>query len=285
MVLSYNSSVKGIALIAMMKRALAIILALLLCNAAGATELYLIRFFTLSDRGLLGFWRDDVLFFNTNVVPVDVTLLGVSNGELPPTAPSLPLPPGTLVSLNSNPPVDGLWQPIPSSSFYVLHLNVPNGVIIQSRNEFWTYSQADAVFVNPSTSPLPIFQALTPANALQVHLGTDLGSTDSHVNVGVFNAGAHPATVDIEVLRACDDTVASKQHAVVPANSVIQIGGLPTLVGGDCQRYTLGKLSRIVKVRVSQPSVTFVTNVANTSCSTQSDVPFVGFVVANSARF
>jgi len=42
-------------------------------------------------------WRDDILFFNNNVAPVDVRFVGGSNGMLAPPQPSLTLPPGVAV--------------------------------------------------------------------------------------------------------------------------------------------------------------------------------------------
>jgi hypothetical protein len=59
-----------------------------------------------------------------------------------------------------------------------------------------------------------------------VHLGTDLGVSDSRTNVGIYNASDREANARIEIRRACDNAVVDQRTVTVPANTTSQIGGL-----------------------------------------------------------
>ncbi len=190
-----------------------------------------------------------------------VTLLGVSNGTVPATPTSLSVPPGRTVSafLATN------WRPVEFPPLWVVHLNVPDGVVIQSRAE------AFSTLCPPSGAPpspvpdlgsfqLPIARALTPAGTTRILLGADLGAEASTSNVGVFNAGASSATAVIEVHQACDDSILDRQAIVVPPNSLVQVGG----VGGEpsCPGPPTPAPSWIkyVAVTVDQDSFSYVVN-------------------------
>src|SRR4051812_43938060 len=68
-------------------------------------------------------WFGTVYLYNRNAAPVDVRLLGISNGGIPPGAPTtLTLPPNRIVVL----PAAVLdWYPPVATIMFVLHLDIP----------------------------------------------------------------------------------------------------------------------------------------------------------------
>src|SRR5437016_5214469 len=126
-------------------RRLSLILAFMvmsLWNAAPlcAAEAWLVRFHNVGGR--IGqchqaIWTNDVLLYNRNADPVVVRLLDISGTLDPRTNRTLTLPPQRVVSLERAPAPTGYWSPsAPANQLvWVLHLEVPEGVVIESRNE------------------------------------------------------------------------------------------------------------------------------------------------------
>lgn len=274
-----------------------VLIQLVSTTLAGAGDVYLVQFDVLGKQQ--GFyqvaWRDEVLFYNPGTVAATVRVLGISNGTLSPHAQeSLSLPPRTVVSFWS---MHLSWVPSGPTAgdpdpFWVLHLDVPDSVLVESRNEFWRLRYSLGGQPGPTILPgrvsMPVFRRLTPAGEPQVILGTDLGDTQTRINVGVYNAGANSATAIIEVRRACDNSVADSRSVVIPANTFIQIG--PLNEGEDTcgiDGRPIWRWVRYTVVTVDQPSLSYVANVAETApfqCDGVQVTPLVTIAVAAPQR-
>jgi hypothetical protein len=232
------------------------VLAGVMPGVCSGEDLYAVRFIARSEPGCLFIrWEDELVFHNAITEDRTVTLLGVSNGEPPDSDRQLLVPAGRTVREPGN------WSPKGGVPLWVVHLDVPSGVAVQSRAEAHSDFCGGAP---PSPTPdqgsfsLPVFRALTPANVRQVHLGADLGSERSYVNVGIYNAGAVSATYSIELRQACDDSLLDQRSANLPPNSIIQVTGLSGVTTG-CPRIQ-GSWTRYVTVRVDQPSLSYIVN-------------------------
>ncbi len=263
---------------------------LAICSETLASDAYVVSFNAAGRSGAAGFigWNSDVLFYNTNTAPVTVRLLGISNGSLPQGTPlELQLPPGRTISLNRQ--LQGRWIPLQSPTLWVLHLDIPTGVIAESRDEFYLN------FAGTSTLPaiplgkvsMPIFRDLAPAGRPQIHLGTDLSGNDSRANIGIYNAGSDTATATIELRRTCDDKIEESRVVSIPANTITQVGGMQQ--GQEmCTSTATATWTLYTRIIVSQPSITYVSNV-NENVLKQPGVdgiaPPVGLAVTRSESF
>ena len=253
---------------------------------AYAADAYFIRFFASGQGNTLNDirWRDDILFFSTNATPVDVKFAGVSNGTPQALTPPLTLPPGTPVSLDNNQAVNQAWIPNGGPSLWVLHLDIPAGVVVESRDSFSAAIKFGfpLAFARGKVS-MPVFRRLSPPNQPQTILGTDLSGPDSRLNVGIYNGGTDTATATIELRSIADRTLAGTMTVSIPPNVLTQFGGLSTPAnpnGIDQQMYTV--------VTVSQPSLVYVANLNDTLQPFATDVgifPIVGLAVAVNQTF
>jgi hypothetical protein len=223
-----------------------------------AEDVYAVRFFARSELcPFLILWEDDIVFHNSTTGDKSVRLLAVSNGELRDAAEQLLIPAGRTVSANGK----VAWLPRSPVPLWVVHLDVPSGVIVQSRVEVHTDSCGG---VPPSPTPelgafsLPVFRALTPARVRKIHLGADLGSEVSYVNVGIYNAATISASALIELRQGCDDALLEPRNVEIPPNSIVQFAGFHG-VPSRCPA-TQGSWSRYVTVTVDQPSLSYVVN-------------------------
>lgn len=263
-----------------MKRVLLAVAVLLTGSSVVASDAYFVRF--LANTASVN-WVDDILFFNTNATAVDVRFLGVSNGAAAPVTPPLTLPPLQSVSLASS-PAGAQWTPVTFPSMFILHLDIPAGVVVESRDEFYSVPAIPELFpMARGKVSLPVFRDLRPAGEHQVHLGTDLSDSSSHINVGIYNAGVSDATATIEVRRTCDEVVVDTRTVTIPANTVVQVGGLSDGLSSACTQQHTPAWMRAVLVTVDQPSLTFVSNVTNHPGV--DGVPVVGLGVSGTQRF
>jgi hypothetical protein len=252
-----------------------------------------LRFFSYGRGSSAGsvLWLDDVLFFNTNAAPVAVRFLGVSNGpaqdDVPP---SLTLPPGRVVSLDSA-PVAPKWVPnLSSVSPYILHLDIPSGVIVESRDEFYFDRGIPELPPFPlGKVSMPVFRDQAAAGTAQVHLGTDLSGTDSRENVGIYNGGSQTATATIEVRRTCDDSVTDTRTLTIPPNTLIQTNGLQIGPANLCGTPAANsRVTRYTVITVSQPSFSYVANLTDgvsRPVGVDDTAPFVGLAVTQNSKF
>lgn len=264
-------------------------------SRAGGSDVYVVRFltditYTSSTECYRVGWRDHLLFRNTTNQELTVRAVSASNGHPPPTD-LLTVPARRNRSLlvarrfgengGSN-----NWARSAPYVFIVNRLDVPAGILVESRGELWgpiasplpcpiSTSDSPEVF---GAIPMPVVRELTPAGAERIHLATDLGTQRIRTNVGLFNAGSAAATAIVEVRRSCDDTLIEARTVNVPAQSVVQVTGIndnPRPTG--CTLPSTTEYSRYVAVAMDQPGFSFVTTLAN-------DLPTRIAVTASSAN-
>ena len=265
----------------------AVVSAFLSASSMCAADGYFVRFNALgkSRATYATRWRDDILFFNQNAAPVDVKFVGVSNGTPGPNTPPLTLPPGVAISLNANQAVEQAWSPVGGPSLWVLHLDVPSGVVVESRDEFFAASLVGFPLAVPGGKvSMPVFRQLAPANARQVILGTDLMASPTRINVGVYNGGADTAAATIELRRVGDNTLVDSKSVSVAANTIVQVGAFSLPVTDPAINYQLYTV-----VTVSQPSLVYVANLNDSQQTPPVEeeglFPIVGLAVAINQSF
>jgi hypothetical protein len=243
-------------------------------RSSPAEELYAVRFNTLSSiNGFLRIhWRDDIVFHNTTSRDVAVRLLGMSNGGNAETPTALVVPANRTVSASAEAAARTNWSPRTGElvPLWVVHLDVPQGVVVQSRAEAHTDLFGG---IPPSPVPdlgafsLPVFRALVPANQLKVHLGADLGSAAnplseiSYTNVGVYNASSTVASATIQLRQACNDALLEERRIAIAPDTIVQVNGLRGIPTG-CSFAGPGASSwmKYVTVLVDQPSLSYIVN-------------------------
>ena len=231
-------------------------------------------------------WGSDLLVHNATDAAAEIRLLGLSNGDLLDGVPrSWTIPPHESRSLRRLGPA---WVPTNGAAGpgWILHLDVPAGVTMESRDEVADVNRCDdkAPFMLTKTSQ-PIVRDLTPANNLQVKMGTDLGTTAGRINVAIYNAGTSAAVATIEVRRTCDDAVVTSTIVQVPAHAITQYGPFPT-GGDDCADARTSTYSRYTTITVDQPSATFVSTLTEGQQQSPGDVlPLIELGVNLSTTF
>lgn len=214
----------------------------------------------------------------------------MSNGAPQNDPPSLVLPPQKTISVNAAQSVTDKWLPIPHfSPLWVLHLDVPQGVIAESRDQYYVTFGIPELFPAPRGKvSMPIFHDLVPAGSQQVHLGTDLGGNDARLNVGIYNASPDTATATIEIRRACDNILVDSRVVSVAGNTLIQAGGLAIGTSLGCPAGSAMAWARNTLITVTQPSFTFVSALNENISSPVGEsgaIPIVGLAVTNNTRF
>jgi len=223
-------------------------------------------------------WRDHLLFRNTTDQDLAVSALAASNGYVPPGPEPLIVPARRSRSVSIRPRLGEYgstnhWAPRdPTYVFVVNRLDVPAGITVESRGELWGPDARPLLPCPPigpgavpaanvfGAIPLPVIRTLVPAATEQVHLSVDLGTQPLRTNVGIYNAGASPASATVELRRSCDDAVIERRMATVAADSVTQITGLSDNPGVSfCNAYETTVYSRYVVVVMDQPGFSFVT--------------------------
>jgi hypothetical protein len=193
--------------------------------------------------------------------------------------------PGQVLALDEVLGVAAAWEP-PYPTIYVLHLDVPSGVSVESRSEFFVRNECVAFpgIGSMGHASMPVYKALIQPGEPQVHLGTDLGTApSSRTNVAVYNAGTVSASARIEIRRTCDNSIAEERTVVISPNTTIQIGGLsPGLdtctTGIPWLRYTV--------VTVDQPSLSFVSSLTETPPNVFTGrIPTVDLAIAQKTTF
>jgi len=245
-------------------------LAVLSCATTFASPVHVLRFFAPGrqqncDQAL---WVNNLVFFNGNPTAAEVHILGVANGIPVLTDPSvIVIPPGRAVSANGV--LRGAWTPAPVDDkvkLWIMHLDVPDGVVIESRDEL--INGYPCIFQIPAPPEslgkvsLPIFRDAVPPNTLQTFLGSDVGSRSARINVGVYNAGNVLASAHIEVRRVCDSGLTDARDIVIPADTVVQTNGLTT--GSALCSSGQFDFMRYTTVTVDQPSMVYVVALTET---------------------
>lgn len=258
----------------MRERIISAVCTILIASSATAADVYLIRFNAVGkDLGCASLvWHDEAIFFNRGTALATVKILGMSDGVTDPLRPtSFTVPPGAAVL--SQDVLDARWTSFGRPA--ILHLDVPAGLIVESRNAY--YLRSDCLSPRPGAAPgslghaaMPVYTAVTAAQLPQIHLGTDLGERESRVNIGIYNAGPVAAMADVQLRRTCDNSVVDQRIVTVPPNATVQVGLFGSF-DNVCERSSDFTWSRYTVVTVDQPSITFVSNLA-----TRADI-FFGF--------
>jgi hypothetical protein len=260
--------------------------ALLTVSTSGvalAREVYVVRFNTVRELTFFAppcsrfSYQDHLVFYNAGPGDATVELLGVSNGTA--TDPrALTIPAGKARS-SDNPFGGGdtatdSWAPNPQPLLWVAHIEVPDQVQIISK--LWVVtSEPVSCPVLPippgrayTGARMPVVPALTPAGVPQVHLGTDIGSdlggtaANGRTNVGIYNAGSVATSAVVELRRACDGGLIASQAAAIPANSIVQLVGFPSVFQG-CAAVDAAAFESYVVVTADQPSFSYAITLSN----------------------
>ena len=259
----------------------------MVCRNAGAVDAYFVRF-NAQHQTTAGnlIWLDDILLYNMAPTPVVARFVGVSNGSPQADLPLLTLPPGQTVSLNATQAVNEKWRPIPVPLLWVLHLDIPNDVVVESRDEYYSSFGVPELFfpIALGKVSMPIFRELAPAGKPQVHLGTDLSANDSRLNVMIYNGGSGSAIATIEVRRTCDSALMDSRTITIAANTLVQTGSLAAGASETCTSQNTASWMRYTVVTVSQPSLTFVSNL-NESLRSVPGEPIVGLGITKNQSF
>ncbi len=271
-------------------RLLAAGMALLLACTLYAAPAHVIRFNASGPRvGVCNTltWHDNLTFYNTTDSTVTVRVLGISNGTPFSTSPDrIDIPPGHVVLadvlgsawLPTNDRAPGLW---------IMHLDVPEGVIIESRNEMFQGSACILPFPPLSLGKvsLPVFRAAVPANQPQVHLGTDIGSKDARINVGIYNQSDVIANAHIEVRRSCDSSLVDARDVQVPPDTLVQFAGFQKGADTCGSDATTFRWMRYTVITVDEPSMTFATSLSGELNVIPGLAPEVGIGIPTNARY
>jgi len=210
-------------------------------------------------------WWADALVFNTLPAPAIVRLVSVSDGpdNVPGPARELEVLPRQTLGLVSN----TAWSPHGDAPFFMLHLDVPEGVVIEGILNLGTGLGGPCQIPVPDGSAgygiihFPHFRALVPAYQEQIHLGTTLGPLRSRNNVGIYNASAFAATANVTLRRACDDRIADETTVQLDPNSTTQVR-LENKITDRCSGRVKPWID-YVTVTVDQPSLSWVSTLAN----------------------
>lgn len=251
---------------------------LLVASTASGVEVYVVRFLTGTPAPTgpnceYLYWQDEMIFHNTGDAPASVRLISVSNGARPANPEALPIGPRTTRTSDGDASIlTGTWGPTPPASLWVAHLDVPDGILAVSRASVRTFAGCNP-FPGPSGRtfagvPMPVVRELTPPGVRSVHLGVDLGGTDTagpevaRTNVGIYNAGAATASAFIELRQACDDSVVTNRSLSIPANSIVQTR-MDADVFEGCNGLNAAGYDRYVVVTVDQPSLSYSISLSN----------------------
>jgi hypothetical protein len=204
-------------------------------------------------------WYTDAIFHNFGAAPESVSLVGQGVAPLIPQV-SFDVPAKSSMALSTQ------IGKMPPLGLNIAHFQVGNDISVESRLEVRYDQPCQAT--SPAPGPagkvgFPVFTGLVPADEVQVHFGTDIGSQRSRVNVGVYNASPVPANAHLEVRnQACYPSTQAKADFVVPPNTLVQT----TLTPGLCefiQDTNVPPWVRSTVVIVDQPSITYATPVSN----------------------
>ncbi len=220
-------------------------------------------------------WTSDVALYNTGEQDALVRVVGVSNGDIHvPSGDTLLVPSHRSLNLIAKRPN---WQGVTSDPLWVLRLDVPAKLQLESILWIGSHNLCVSTFPNPyrfGQVRLPVVYSLTAPQQEQVHLVTTLGGDTfrGRLNVGIYNGSEVQATAHIEIRQHCNNvTIAARTVSVAP-NTLTQFGGFserpfsflpedpkrcqgPPFDGTPNAVYTI--------VTVDQPSFSFVSAIAD----------------------
>lgn len=261
--------------------AAAVTLCMLLGGRAFADEVWIVRVLAQAPRSPLAThqWGDDTRLYNPGATDVTATLLDLSNGAVASNPETLTIP-----AMSTRTPNLTSWQPSFTPSVYVVHLGFSGPVIAAERlvYEIQTCFPDGTCDLGPhfgGAVRMPTFRNLVPAGQAQILLFADAVSDPGHGNIEVYNAGAEAATVVVDVMRACDDTLDHTITATISAATIMQVattgeGDLECL-GEDIDRQP-GPQTLYARITSTQPGFSLVSLLTATSSDFTIPVSVVG---------
>ena len=263
---------------------LGVSLSFLLASSLRADEVYVVRFYTdILQRSTTECfwwgWRDHLVFRNTTYADLTVRALSASNGHSPSEYQPLVVPARRNMSLLpvlgggvGEPGTANNWTPRIPLFLIVNRLDVPKGVVVESRAEIYSGRALTPLPCSINfpgslpqvfgTLPLPVVTALIPAGKEHVHLATDLGTHRTRANVAIYNGGPTSATGVVEVRRGCDDVLLDTRSVAIPSTSIVQFfsfkDGRDEIRNG-CPIHRTTEYNQYVTVVMDQPGFSFVT--------------------------
>lgn len=246
-----------------------LIVSFVLVSAAYASDVYVVDAYALAAKipnsctSLV--WDADTVFYNLSNTDAVVTLLGISNGTRNPGFPNtFTIPAGTATSIRQK--IGALWHPLSNDAVWVYHLDVPDGVRVDTElfpESTTLFCPRPVIVTQPyGKVQIPVFRTLTPAGQSQFIGGLTLGDVPAHMNVAIYNAGETTAHATIQVFRACDARLVASQQVTIPANTIWQFPAVPApnttgaCASGIMQPNGLNSLAYAAVV-VDSPSLSF----------------------------
>jgi hypothetical protein len=248
-----------------MKRILLVLGAMALVGAVRADDVWVLQGSaqsSLEGNLLLYLYTSDVLLYNTNQSPARIRVIEVSNGPLLTTDRELILEPAHSTSIAR---AKKEWHPDSTAPLWVTHLDVPAGVIVESRISVGQLCTVCGNMPNPGIFgklSFPVMRTLQTPLVPKIHVGTDLHAVPARNNVAVYNDGAVTAHAHIEVHQLCDEAIIDTRDIEIPAKSVLQTNNL-LAVPANCTTAGTGAEYTYVTVTVDQPSVSWVSSLSN----------------------
>src|SRR5260370_9768611 len=246
-----------------MKTILRVLAAMALVGAVRADDVWVLQGnaqSALEGNILLYLYTSDVLFYNRNTSSARIRVLEISNGQLLTTDRELILDPAKSTSIAR---ANKAWRPDTSAPLWVTQLDVPPGVIVESRISVGQQCTVCGNVPRPGIFgklSFPVMRSLQTPLVPKIHLGTDLHAVPARNNVAVYNDAVFTAHAHIDVHQMCDESIIDSRDIEIPAKTVIQLNNLSTATNNctsDGAEYTY------VAVTVDQPSLSWVSSLSN----------------------
>ena len=211
---------------------------------------------------LLYLYTSDVLFYNPNQSSARIRVIEVSNGVLQTMDRELILPPAKSTSIAR---AGKAWRPDSTASLWVTHLDVPAGVIVESRISVGELCTVCGNMPNPGIFgklSFPVMRTLQTPLVPKIHVGTDLHAVPARNNVAIYNDAVITAHAHIDVHQLCDEAIIDSRDITIPAKTVLQTNNLSAAPSG-CMTAGPGAEYTYVVVTVDQPSISWVSSLSN----------------------
>lgn len=214
-------------------------------------------------------FTSSLLLINKSREPATVSLLGVSSGAGKPFTSTVVVP--AMRSFAASADRGVLWGPAVQSLAWVIHLDVPDLLLVRNRLDLRVRAICVVEPGLPNLTPqlgraeLPVFRELVPAGVEQDLVGIDNGSVDSDVHVFVYNAGTTTASASVAIRNACDDSIVEQHSMAVASNSTAEIIIDSQHMCVPIQTPFADTWSLNAAISVDQPSISFALAIARKS--------------------
>ena len=211
---------------------------------------------------LLYLYTSDVLLYNTSQTAARIRVIEVSNGPLLTTDRELILQPAKSTSIARS---NKAWHPDSTAALWVTHLDVPAGVVVESRisvGQLCTVCGNNPALGIFGKLSFPVMRTLQTPLVPKIHVGTDLHAVPARNNVAVYNDATITAHAHIEVHQLCDEAIIDSRDVEIPAKTVLQTNNMLAVPNG-CPTAGPGAEYTYVSVTVDQPSISWVSSLSN----------------------